>query len=109
MTGENLFALHVKGDSMVNAGILNGDTVIVDQTPVAENGEIVVALIDDEATVKRFYKEKNHIRLQPENEKYEPIIVVDCTILGRVITLIQFLLLIGLNVIYYLIIIYITY
>lgn len=89
VTGEILFALHVKGDSMVNAGILNGDIVIVNQTPVAENGEIVVALIDDEATVKRFYKENNHIRLQPENDKYQPIIVDDCTILGKVITLIR--------------------
>ncbi len=89
VTGETLFALHVKGDSMMNAGILNGDIVIVNQTPVAENGEIVVALIDDEATVKRFYKENNHIRLQPENDKYQPIIVDDCTILGKVITLIR--------------------
>lgn len=89
VTGDTLFALHVKGDSMMNAGILNGDIVIVNQTPVAENGEIVVALIDDEATVKRFYKENNHIRLQPENDKYQPIIVDDCTILGKVITLIR--------------------
>ena len=89
VTGETLFALHVKGDSMMNAGILNGDIVIVNQTPVAENGEIVVALIDDEATVKKFYKENNHIRLQPENDKYQPIIVDDCTILGKVITLIR--------------------
>lgn len=89
VTGDTLFALHVKGDSMINAGILNGDIVIVNQTPVADNGEIVVALIDDEATVKRFYKENNHIRLQPENDKYQPIIVDDCTILGRVITLIR--------------------
>ncbi len=89
VTGETLFALHVKGDSMVNAGILDGDIVIVNQTPVAENGEIVVALIDDEATVKRFYKEDDHIRLQPENDKYSPIIVDGCSILGKVITLIR--------------------
>lgn len=89
VTGETLFALHVKGDSMVNAGILDGDIVIVNQTPVAENGEIVVALIDDEATVKRFYQEDDHIRLQPENDKYAPIIVDGCSILGKVITLIR--------------------
>lgn len=89
VTGETLFALHVKGDSMVNAGILDGDIVIVNQTPVAENGDIVVALIDDEATVKRFYQEDDHIRLQPENDKYAPIIVDGCSILGKVITLIR--------------------
>ncbi len=89
VTGNNLFALHIKGDSMVNAGIYDGDIVVVEQCPVADNGEIVVALIDEEATVKRFYKEKGHFRLQPENEKYEPIIVEECTILGRVKTLIR--------------------
>ena len=89
VTGDDLFALHVKGDSMINAGILNGDIVIVNQTPVAENGEIVVALIDDEATVKRFYQENDYIRLQPENDEYPPIIVDNCTILGKVITLIR--------------------
>ena len=89
VTGDELFALHVKGDSMINAGILNGDIVIVNQTPVAENGEIVVALIDDEATVKRFYQENDYIRLQPENDEYPPIIVDNCTILGKVITLIR--------------------
>ena len=89
VTGENLFALHVKGDSMINAGILDGDIVIVNQTPVADNGEIVVALIDDEATVKRFFKEDEHIRLQPENDKYPPIIVDECSVLGKVITLIR--------------------
>lgn len=89
ISGDNLFALHIKGDSMVNAGIYDGDIVVVEQTPVAENGEIVVALIDDEATVKRFYKENGHFRLQPENDKYEPIIAEQCTILGRVKTLIR--------------------
>ena len=89
VTGDDLFALHVKGDSMINAGILNGDIVIVNQPPVAENGEIVVALIDDEATVKRFYQENDYIRLQPENDEYPPIIVDNCTILGKVITLIR--------------------
>lgn len=82
--GKNMFALRVRGDSMINAGILNGDTVIVEQTPVASNGEIVVALIGDEATVKRFYKEKGHFRLQPENDVYEPIIVDEVSILGKV-------------------------
>lgn len=87
--GSNLFALNVKGDSMVNAGIFDGDIVVVEQTPVADNGDIVVALIGEEATVKRFYKEKGHFRLQPENDKYEPIIVDECAILGKVKTLIR--------------------
>ncbi len=89
VSGNNLFALHVRGDSMINAGIYDGDIIIVEQTPVADNGEIVVALIDDEATVKRFYKENGHFRLQPENDKYEPIIVEECAILGRLKTLIR--------------------
>ena len=84
-----MFALSVKGDSMINAGILNGDIVIVEQTPVAQNGEIVVALIEDEATVKRFYKENGHFRLQPENDDFEPIIVDEVVLLGTVITLIR--------------------
>ena len=82
--GKNMFALKVRGDSMINAGILDGDMVIVEKTPVASNGEIVVALIGDEATVKRFYKEKGHFRLQPENDIYEPIIVDEVLILGKV-------------------------
>lgn len=82
--GRNMFALRVKGDSMINAAILDGDIVIVDQVPTAENGEIVVALIGEEATVKRFYKENGHFRLQPENENYEPIIVDEVSILGKV-------------------------
>ena len=69
---------------MINAAILDGDIVVVEKTPVADNGEIVVALIDDEATVKRFYKENGHFRLQPENEKYEPIIVDELAVLGKV-------------------------
>ncbi len=89
ISGNNLFALHVKGDSMVNAGIFDGDIVVVEQTPVADNGEIVVALIDNEATVKRFYKENGHFRLQPENDKYDPIIVDECAVLGRVKTLVR--------------------
>lgn len=86
---EDLFALHVKGDSMINAHILDGDIVVVEKCPVAENGEIVVALIHDEATVKRFYKENGHFRLQPENDKYEPIIVDELALLGKVKTVIR--------------------
>lgn len=89
IAGGNLFALHVKGDSMFNAGIYDGDIVIVEQMPSVENGEIVVALIDDEATVKRFFKENGHFRLQPENDNYEPIIVNECNILGKVKGLIR--------------------
>ena len=79
--------LHVKGESMINAGIFNGDLLVVEQTSVARNGEIIVALIEDSATVKTFYKEKDYIRLQPENDTMDPIIVKDVTILGRVIGL----------------------
>ena len=86
---KTLFALRVRGDSMVNAGILSGDIVIVEKTPAAQNGEIVVAMIEDEATVKRFYKEKGHFRLQPENDAYEPIIVNEVIILGKVIALLR--------------------
>ena len=68
VSGNNLFALRVKGESMVNAGILDGDIVVVEQCPTAQNGDIVVALVGDEATVKRFYKENGHFRLQPEND-----------------------------------------
>ena len=79
------FALRCKGDSMINARIFDGDIVIVNRTPVASNGEIVVALIGDEATVKRFYKENGHFRLQPENDYMEPIIVDSVAILGKVV------------------------
>lgn len=72
---NNVFALRVKGDSMVNAGILDGDFVLVRQQPIANQGEIIVTLVEDEATVKRFYKENNQIRLQPENENMSPIVV----------------------------------
>ena len=78
------FMLVVRGESMIEAGILSGDYILVKKQNTANNGEIVVALIDDEATVKTFYKEKNHIRLQPENSTMEPIIVPDCKILGKV-------------------------
>lgn len=87
--GKQLFALRVRGDSMMNAAILSGDIVIVESTPVADNGEIVVAMIDDEATVKRFYKENGHFRLQPENDAYEPIITDNVVILGKVVTVIR--------------------
>lgn len=82
-SGES-FALNVKGESMINAGIQNGDQVFVNACSTAKNGEIVVALVDDSATVKTFYKEDGHIRLQPENDTMEPIIVDDCKILGKV-------------------------
>lgn len=83
-SGEPTFALKVKGDSMINAGIFNGDQIFVQACNTARNGDTVVALIDDSATVKTFYKEKDHIRLQPENDEMEPIIVDDCQILGKV-------------------------
>lgn len=78
------FILNVRGDSMVNAGIFNGDQVFVHACSTAQNGDTVVALIEDSATVKTFYKEDGHIRLQPENDYMEPIIVDDCQILGKV-------------------------
>ena len=78
------FMLVVRGESMIEAGILNGDYILVKKQDIARNGEIVVALIGDEATVKTFYKEKDHIRLQPENSTMDPIIVPDCKILGKV-------------------------
>ena len=78
------FMLTVRGESMIEAGILDGDYILVKQQNTAENGEIVVALIDDEATVKTFYKEKDYIRLQPENSSLDPIIVPNCEILGKV-------------------------
>ena len=90
MPNEQTFILKVKGDSMVNAGILNGDSVVVKQQPTAHNGEIVVALVEDSATVKTFYKEDGHIRLQPENDTMDPIIVDDCQILGKVFGVFRF-------------------
>jgi len=79
------FMLTVRGESMIEAGILNGDYILIRKQNTANNGEIVVALIDEEATVKTFYKEKDHIRLQPENSTMDPIIVPNCEILGKVI------------------------
>lgn len=84
-----LFILRVRGESMINAGILNDDYIVVRKQPDARNGEIVVALVDDDATVKRFYKENGYFRLQPENDYMEPIIVPDVTILGKVVSLIR--------------------
>ena len=88
--GRELFALRVQGESMIDAGIFDNDIVIVHRTPVAENGEIVVALVEDEATVKRFYKENGHFRLQPENDSFDPIIVDNVILLGKVISLIRY-------------------
>ena len=78
------FVLKVKGDSMINKGIFNGDQIFVERCSTARNGETVVALVDDSATVKTFYKENGYYRLQPENDSMEPIIVEHCEILGRV-------------------------
>ncbi|WP_194609161.1 transcriptional repressor LexA [Clostridium vitabionis] len=89
LPNKQVFMLKVKGDSMVDVGIYSGDSVIVEQEDTATNGEIVVALVDDSATVKRFYKEKNFYRLQPENTTMPPIIVDHVKILGKVIGLIR--------------------
>ena len=86
-TNQDIFMLRVSGESMIEAGILDGDLIIVEHVPTAHNGEIVVALIDDEVTVKTFYREMNYIRLQPENSSMEPIIVPRVEILGKVIGL----------------------
>ena len=88
--GRELFALRVVGESMINAGILDNDIVVVHKTPTAENGQIVVAMIDNEATVKRFYNENGRIRLQPENDAFQPIITDECSILGRVISVVRY-------------------
>ena len=87
--GDGLFMLTVKGESMINAGIFDGDQIIVRQQTYANNGEIVAALIDGSATVKRFYKEDGHYRLQPENDTMSPIIVNECQILGKVVGLVR--------------------
>lgn len=86
---EDVFMLKVRGDSMINAGIFDGDMVIVNKEPTARNGDIIVALLGEEATVKRFYKETNQVRLQPENEKYAPILATDIQVLGKVVGLIR--------------------
>ena len=91
MPNAETFMLKVKGDSMINAGIFNGDKILVQKQSDAQNGDIVVALVDDSATVKTFYKEDGHFRLQPENDTMEPIIVPDCQILGKVFGIFRFL------------------
>ncbi len=83
---DSLFALIIKGESMIEAGIMNGDTVIVERTSYARNGDIVIALVGDEATCKVFYKEEGHYRLQPMNSTMEPIIVKEVALLGKVIS-----------------------
>ena len=87
---KTLFALRVRGESMINAGILDGDIIVAERTPVASNGEKVVALIDDEATVKTFYKEADCFRLQPENDYMDPIICDELLILGKVIAVFRY-------------------
>ena len=81
---NEVFVLNVKGESMINIGIMDGDQIFVECTDTARNGDVVVALIDDSATVKTFYKENGHIRLQPENDSMDPIIVDNCEIIGKV-------------------------
>ena len=90
MPNAESFMLKVKGESMINAGILSGDTVLVQKQNTARNGDMVVALVDDSATVKTFYKEDGHFRLQPENDTMDPIIVENCEILGKVFGVFRF-------------------
>jgi len=82
-SNNELFMLRISGESMINAGIMDGDLAIIEQTSTAKNGDIVVALIGEDATIKRFFKEKGHYRLQPENKNMTAIIVPDCTIIGK--------------------------
>ncbi len=90
MPNDQTFILRVKGESMINAGIMDGDRLVVKQQSTASNGDIVVALIDDSATVKTYYKENGHYRLQPENDTMDPIIVDDLQILGKVFGVFRF-------------------
>jgi repressor LexA len=85
-----LFALKVRGESMIEAGIMDGDIIVIEKCNYAENGQIIAALVGDEATVKTFYKEKGHFRLQPENSTMEPIIVNEVTVLGRVVACLRY-------------------
>lgn len=87
---ENLFALRISGNSMIGVGILDGDFVVVEKGDYAENGDVVVAMIEDEATVKTFYKEGKHFRLQPENPSFEPIVTDSLAILGRVVASVRY-------------------
>ena len=91
MPNNDTFMLTVRGESMINVGIYDGDYVLVEKRPTASNGEIVVALVEDSATVKTFYKENGYYRLQPENDDMDPIIVNNCEILGKVIGVFRFL------------------
>lgn len=91
MPNNESFLLKVKGESMINAGILDGDFVLVEKRPTASNGEMVVALVDDSATVKTFYKEDGYYRLQPENDDMDPIIVDNCEIVGKVFGVFRFM------------------
>ena len=91
LPNADVFMLNVKGESMVNVGIYDGDQVLVQRQSDARNGDTVVALVEDSATVKTFYKENGHFRLQPENDTMDPIIVEDCLILGKVIGIFRFL------------------
>ncbi len=90
MPNQETFMLKVKGESMINAGIFDGDHILVERQSTASNGEIVVALVDDSATVKTYYKEDGHYRLQPENDTMDPIIVNECSILGKVFGVFRF-------------------
>ena len=87
---DSLFALRIRGTSMIEAGILDGDYVVVEQRPYSDNGDIVVSMIDEESTVKRFFKEKGRYRLQPENSMMEPIITDEVSILGKVVASIRY-------------------
>ena len=91
MPNAEAFMLKVKGESMINAGIFDGDQILVERQSTAQNGDMVVALVDDSATVKTFYKEDGHYRLQPENDTMEPIIVDECLIFGKVFGVMRFL------------------
>ena len=90
MPNAESFMLKVKGESMINAGIFDGDNILVQKCDDARNGDMVVALVEDSATVKTFYKEGDHIRLQPENDTMDPIIVPDCQVLGKVFGVFRF-------------------
>lgn len=90
MPNEETFMLKVKGESMINAGILDGDNILVKRQTTAKNGDMVVALVDDSATVKTFYRENGHIRLQPENDYMDPIILPDVEIIGKVFGVFRF-------------------
>lgn len=87
---DELFALRIKGESMVEAGIFDGDYIVAKKTATAQNGEIIVALIEDEATVKTFYKENGHYRLQPQNSSMEPIVVQSMAVLGKVVAVLRY-------------------